>query len=91
MVFSSAIFLFAFMPLFFGIYYLTPVFAKNFFIFAASTLFYAMAGGYLTLILLASIAVNYTIAHVIAAGRINPQDRFSLEQSGGVRGRAYAG
>lgn len=71
MVFSSAIFLFAFMPLFFGIYYATPAFAKNFFIFAASTLFYAVAGGYLTLILLVSIAVNYGIAHLIAAGTFN--------------------
>jgi alginate O-acetyltransferase complex protein AlgI len=67
MVFSSAIFLFAFMPLFFGIYYLTPAFARNFFIFAASTLFYVMAGGYLTLILLLSIALNYAIGHLIAA------------------------
>ncbi|QGZ54005.1 MBOAT family O-acyltransferase [Paraburkholderia acidiphila] len=70
MVFSSAVFLFAFMPLFFGIYYLTPAFAKNFFIFAASTLFYAVAGGYLTLILLISIALNYGIAHWIVAETI---------------------
>ncbi len=55
------------MPLFFGIYYATPAFGRNFFVFAASTLFYAVAGGYLTLILLASIAINYCLAHVIAA------------------------
>ncbi|HEX7936728.1 MAG TPA: MBOAT family O-acyltransferase [Paraburkholderia sp.] len=66
--------MFAFMPLFFGIYYLTPAFAKNFFIFAASTLFYVMAGGYLTLILLLSIALNFAIGQLIAArvDRVKP-------------------
>lgn len=76
MVFSSAIFLFAFMPLFFGAYYIAPAFARNLVIFVASTLFYVLAGGYLTLILLASIALNYVIARVIAGG--GPKSRWSL-------------
>ncbi|BCZ78682.1 alginate O-acetyltransferase [Paraburkholderia terrae] len=75
MVFSSSIFLFAFMPLFFAVYYAAPVIAKNLVVFVGSTLFYAVTGGGLTLILLASIVFNYKCARWIGSSTDGTKQR----------------
>ncbi|MCR4658277.1 MAG: MBOAT family protein [Lachnospiraceae bacterium] len=59
MVFSSLLFLFWFLPVFFALYYLVPMRAKNAVLFTGSIVFYAWGEpGYLPLILI-SILFNY--------------------------------
>ncbi len=62
MVFSSFAFLFRFLPVFFTIYYIAPKKWKNFMLFAASIVFYAIGEAEYVLLLLASVAVNYLLA-----------------------------
>lgn len=62
MVFSSAAFIFAFLPLFFAIYFAIPSRFRNGVILLASLLFYSIDGGFLTIILCGSITFNYLIA-----------------------------
>jgi len=71
MVFSSPEFLFLFMPAFFSLYYALRPAYRNAFILCASLIFYTVAAGYITLILLASILANYVIARAIAQNRAN--------------------
>ena len=59
MVFSSNIFLFLFLPLTLGGYYLLRGRGRNYFLLLASLIFYAWGGHEAIFILLASIAVNY--------------------------------
>ncbi|MEO6292391.1 MAG: MBOAT family O-acyltransferase [Burkholderiaceae bacterium] len=62
MAFSSPAFLFAFLPAFLAIYFAAPTRFRNGVILVASLLFYFIDGGGLTIILCASILVNYFIA-----------------------------
>ena len=62
MVFSSAAFIFGFLPIFFAIYFTTPSRFRNGVILLASLLFYSIDGGFLTIILCGSITFNYLIA-----------------------------
>jgi len=62
MVFSSAAFIFGFLPVFFAIYFATPSRFRNGVILLASLLFYSIDGGVLTIILCGSITFNYLIA-----------------------------
>ncbi|WFB37457.1 MBOAT family protein [Kiritimatiellota bacterium B12222] len=59
MVFSSEIFLFIFLPLVLGIYFLLPARVKNLFLLAASLCFYAWGEGFYLWVMLASISFNY--------------------------------
>lgn len=59
MVFSSAIFLFLFLPLTLLGYFMLPRLLKNFFLLLASLFFYAWGEGSYVIIMLASIAMNY--------------------------------
>ena len=58
MVFSSPIFLFVFLPLTLGLYYLLPRSFKNGFLLLASLVFYAWGEVFFVLVMLASIAVG---------------------------------
>jgi alginate O-acetyltransferase complex protein AlgI len=80
MVFSSIIFLFLFLPLVLGLYHvavlalsrLNPraaVRAGNVILLLASLFFYAWGEQELVLVMMASIAVNYTCGRVMARGR----------------------
>jgi alginate O-acetyltransferase complex protein AlgI len=76
MIFSSNLFIFGFMPLFFAAYYLTPGYrkpwpAKNALILLASLAFYEFGAGPIVLVLVLSIIVNYAAALAIetSAGR----------------------
>ncbi len=62
MVFSSNLFLFAFLPLCLLVYNLLPRSVRNLFLFVASTFFYMWGSGSVVVILLLSIVVNHFIA-----------------------------
>ncbi len=69
MVFSSAVFLFLFLPLTLIIYALTPKRAKSYFILLASAIFYFWGSKALILLLIASIVWNYFSALLIDRAR----------------------
>lgn len=59
MIFSSLLFLFWFMPVFFMIYYLVPMRAKNFVLLVGSMVFYGWGEPKYLILLVISILVNY--------------------------------
>jgi alginate O-acetyltransferase complex protein AlgI len=59
MLFSSFVFLFAFLPLLLVIYYLSPKKIKNYILIFFSLIFYAWGGASYALILVVSILINY--------------------------------
>ncbi|HEY7427481.1 MAG TPA: MBOAT family O-acyltransferase, partial [Gemmataceae bacterium] len=61
MVFSAGIFLFLFLPILLALHFLSPHRLRNALLLAASLLFYAWGEKTYILVLLASIAVNYTL------------------------------
>jgi D-alanyl-lipoteichoic acid acyltransferase DltB (MBOAT superfamily) len=67
-VFSSVVFLFYFLPIFFTLYYIAPgITAKNVILLSASVLFYMWGEPWFVSVLLAIIAVNYAMALLIDA------------------------
>ena len=73
MVFSSLVFLFRFMPVFFLIYYLVPGRFRNPVLFAGSIIFYAWGEPRYTILILCSCMVNYSLAVFIS--RFDPRFR----------------
>ena len=69
MLFSSAIFLFLFLPSFLLIYYLLPQQWRNAFLFAASLVFYAWGEGPVVLVLLLSASINFIAGWLVETGR----------------------
>ncbi|RIV18296.1 MBOAT family protein [Fibrisoma montanum] len=69
MLFSSATFLFFFLPLFLLLYYPLPHRWRNAFLFGASLLFYAWGEGPVVLILLLSAFINFAAGWLIERGR----------------------
>ncbi|MBI3518578.1 MAG: MBOAT family protein [Bacteroidetes bacterium] len=65
MLFSSALFLIYFLPVFFTVYFLLPPVLKNYFIVLTSILFYAWGAPQFIFVLLATIIFNFGIAHWI--------------------------
>ena len=59
MVFSSVVFLFRFLPLFFLLYYLVPERMKNVILFLGSLIFYAWGEPVYVLLMLFSTVVDY--------------------------------
>ena len=69
MVFSSAFFIYGFMPVFFSLYYLCGDRWKNPIILAASLIFYLIGAGSTVLLLLLSVVFNQFLAiHITRAG-----------------------
>ena len=69
MLFSSTIFLFAFLPVVFSLYFLLPsVRLRNAWLLLASLFFYAWGETVYVAILLLSIALNYALGLLIAGG-----------------------
>jgi alginate O-acetyltransferase complex protein AlgI len=62
MVFSSQLFLYGFMPVFFSLYYFIDYRLKNWLILVASLIFYCVGAGSTVLVLLASIWFNQYVA-----------------------------
>ena len=69
MLFSSAIFLFLYLPAFLLLYYLSPRRWKNAFLFAASLVFYAWGEGLIVLVLLMSAGINFVAGRLVESGR----------------------
>jgi alginate O-acetyltransferase complex protein AlgI len=70
MLFSSTIFLFAFLPIVLSLYWLLPgMRSRNALLLVASLVFYAWGEAGYILILLASIALNYILGRLIDARR----------------------
>src|ERR1700677_147583 len=65
MVFSSPVFLFLFLPIVLGIYFILPRFMRNCWLLLMSLLFYTWGEHLFTGMLLASIGVNYTAGLLI--------------------------
>lgn len=61
MVFSSPVFLFLFLPIVLGLYFLGPKAARNGVLLVASLLFYAWGEPRFVLVMLASVAGNYAL------------------------------
>ena len=70
MVFSSLLFLFWFIPIFFAVYYVTPMRFRNAVLFAGSIVFYAWGEPKYLLLIFASIIVNYLGGRMLAASRL---------------------
>lgn len=69
MLFSSAIFLFLFLPVFLIIYYLLPRQWHNAFLFGASLLFYAWGEGLVVMVLLVSALINFVAGRLVENGQ----------------------
>jgi alginate O-acetyltransferase complex protein AlgI len=59
MLFTEPLFLFLFLPVVLGLYFLSPKFAKNAFLLGASLVFYAWGEGSYFLVLVSSVLINY--------------------------------
>jgi len=66
MIFSSLLFLFRFIPVFFLIYYIVPDKFKNFVLFAGSIIFYAWGEPSFLILIFVSIIVNYLAGILIS-------------------------
>src|SRR5204862_6631280 len=68
MLFTEPTFLFLFLPVLLGLYFIKRVHASyaNWLLLIASVIFYAKGGGAFTLLMLASIAFNYWMAIAVA-------------------------
>ena len=66
MVFSSALFIYVFLPVFFSLYFLAPARSRNALILIASLVFYTAGAGLVVLSLLVSIAGNQFVAQRLA-------------------------
>lgn len=69
MVFSSLVFIFRFLPIVLGIYYLVPYKLKNFVLLIASLFFYSWGEAKYFVIMLTCIVVNYLAALLIEYNR----------------------
>ena len=78
MVFSSTLFLFYFLPVFLGVYWLAPTRFRNAVALLASLLFYAWGGLNLLGLFLASVAVNFLLIRAMAAAPARGGQRFFL-------------
>jgi len=61
MIFSSLLFIFAFLPIVLGVYYLLPYSWKNYFLILTSLFFFAWGGVSYSILIITSIALNYLI------------------------------
>lgn len=69
MLFSTAIFLFLFLPIVLGLYYLLPKKGRNAFLLFASLFFYTWGEFELVLVMLTSVVTDYVAALQIEAGK----------------------
>lgn len=67
MVFSSLVFIFRFLPIFFIIYYLVPFRFKNAVLFLGSLVFYAYGEPKYLILILSSVIVNFFAAELIGS------------------------
>lgn len=75
MIFSSLLFLFKFIPIFFLIYYLVPSRAKNYVLFIFSIIFYAWGEPKFLILIFISIVINYIAGLII--GALNKKEKIT--------------
>ncbi len=68
MVFSSTVFLFLFLPVILGVFYLSPKGLKNWVLFLSSLIFYAWGEGLIVLVMLFSATVDFSCGLIIEKG-----------------------
>ena len=68
MVFSSVIFIFLFLPVFFATYFLTPVKHRNIILLLFSLLFYSWGEKWIVLVMVSSTVIDFFAAQVIEKG-----------------------
>src|SRR5262249_22930856 len=78
MVFSSAIFLFLFLPIALGVYYISPRMLRNIALLAISLLFYAWGEKGYVVLMAASILMNYGLGLWLQARRGRNGERLLL-------------
>ena len=78
MVFSSAIFIFLFLPLVLTGYYMVPRALRNAYLLGASLIFYAWGEGFLVLLMLASVVLNYVGGQLIDGCLVQRSKRIAL-------------
>ncbi len=76
MVFSSAIFLFVFLPIVVSVNLVLRKKAQNLFLLAVSLLFYAWGEGLLVLLMLLSISINYIVGILLGHGLKKQERKF---------------
>ena len=81
MVFSSIVFLFRFLPLFFILYYLAPERVKNLILFLGSLVFYAWGEPVYVLLMLFSTAADYVHGRLLGRLRGKRGARYVLLSS----------
>ena len=79
MVFSSPAFIFGFLPILLGVYFVTPLRFRNAVLLVASLLFYFADAGVLTAILVGSIVFNHLIAlHIFNSSGLTKRVSLSI-------------
>ncbi len=78
MVFSSPIFLFLFLPITLGVYFMLPGRVRNFWLLTTSLVFYGWGEPKFLIVMLASIVSNFFLALWIDRAHGTPQARFAL-------------
>ena len=78
MLFTEPTFLFLFLPILLGLYFVVPARARNWLLLAASIVFYAKGGGTFTFLIAGSIAFNYVAALAIDRHRGTSTGRWLL-------------
>jgi len=78
MVFSSTVFLFLFLPIVLGLYFVSPKKSRNLFLLLASLFFYAWGETFYLLIMLASIIINYFAGILIERFRAKKTGKAAL-------------
>ena len=78
MVFSSLLFLFWFIPIFFAVYFLCPVKWRNAVLFLGSIVFYAWGEPAYLILIFISILVNYAAG--LALSKTDPEKEHSLSE-----------
>jgi alginate O-acetyltransferase complex protein AlgI len=73
MVFSSNLFLFLFLPTFFGLYFLLPKKLQNAFILFSSLVFYWIGAGYFVSLMIFKIVFNYFVARKLLLMKGGPR------------------
>jgi alginate O-acetyltransferase complex protein AlgI len=69
MIFSSPIFIFVFIPLFFGAYYLVPKNLKNIIIIIGSLFFYTWDARDFVVIVVCTLIIDYILGNIISKNR----------------------
>ncbi len=75
MVFSSLVFLFAYLPLTLLIYYVTPPIGRNIFLFIVNLIFYGWGEPTLVLLMVFNIAFNYAGGYLVDKYREDPKKK----------------